>query len=296
MNLGFLDKKGTRQFKNVLKYLYDPNSITNPSQKTKISKEEFRKETIISSFKNLTVQDKQLLIVTIKDATNIVDEIINAFEHFKTLDENESIAIFLQNLMEEVDDNNTKLKIFNIIYLNHPTNAITILNETKSPELIKELYESVASSNPERAYIYALLNDVNINTKNPLDTEKLIDEINYIQSFSNDMILEMIAKDYDDLDNLINQINNRIKNRDFQMFYTLGKNIDLLSSYSINVDKSELSLLKWFIDITDKDGENDFTQKVMKKDIEPYSTQWLVFLSMNLLQMDIENKNLQLCF
>lgn len=299
MNFDFLDKDGTKQFKNVLNYLINPNLITNSSQRTKISRKGFRKETIVNSFKNLTAEDKKMLIkemleIENKEKTKIVNEMIEAFADFQLLDEKESIADFLYVLMKNIYDKEHKLEIFNLIYLNHPSHALKIIYETESEDFKKELCQLCILSNPERGYIYSLLNNIEVDTFDKLNLKKLVNEINFIQSFSEDLILKRISMNYKDLKSIINEINNRIKDQEFQTFCTLAKNIELLNSNKFNVNKKEIELLKWAIDITDDVKDNDFMRKANKKDLESYSTPWLIFISLNFLQMDYPKQKLSI--
>ena len=294
MELSFLDKKGSKQLKNVLEYLNDPNSIKNPSQKTKMSKPEMRKEFITGAFKHLTEDDRNQLIMYIRHRTNIIDEISNAFMDFKILPEKEDIASFLNNLVRKIDSKKTRLKVFSLIFLNHPPYALDIIYKTKPDEFKKEICKYCISYNPERGYIYALLNNITLDVPDMLDSNKLIDEINYIQSFRESPILEKVFNDYKDLDGLVAETNIKIENNDFQTLYTLAKSIKLLSYYEFNVCKSDLSLLKWAIDITNSNENNIFSREVGKKDLEPYSFEWLVFLAINLLQMDAKKQKLSI--
>lgn len=285
MNLDFLDKSGTKQFSNVLKYLANPNHIMHPSQKSLIENEINRKSIIINSFKNLTKKDKEMLIINIKDEEILIDEIIKAFVDFQSLDERENIADFLCEMMKNIHDKKSQLEIFNLIYLNHSSLALKIIYETKSESSKKELCQLCISSNLERGYIYSLLNNIEMNIPSKLDSKKLVDEINFVQSFSEDLVLKRISMDYKYLESLIEEINNRIKNQEIQTFITLARNIELLKSNKFNVDKKNIELIKWAIDST---GDDKY------KDLEPYPTQWLTFLSLNLLQMDSSKQEISI--
>lgn len=101
-------------------------------------------------------------------------------------------------------------------------------------------------------------------------------------------------KDYDEVESLINEINNRIKSMDFSMFFTLQKSLDVFDSYNFDVNKDDLLLLKWAIDITNSTQDKDFISEVENKDLNSYSYEWLIFLSMNLLQKDIKKQKLSI--
>lgn len=292
MDLRFLDKKGVRQLRNVLMYLDDNDSITHPSQKTMLSKKHNRKEIIASSFKNLTKKDKELLIAYIKKQNNVIDEFIGAFVDFKNLEEKDDIADFLHILMTDVPDEKIKLKIFELIHTNHIPLSLTIITEAEPQTFKEELCKSCVSSNFELGYIYGLLSDTEIIISEELEPEKLVYEINYIQSFSNHPVLDMVMEDYDDVDAIVSAINNRIENRDFRMLYTLAKNSALLDSYNINIGREDLMLLKWAIDITESVDDDIFIAEIGKKDLSLYSNEWLYFISMNLLQMGLRERRL----
>ncbi len=292
MDLKFLDKKGVRQLRNVLMYLDDPDLIDHPSQKTMLSKKHNREEIIASSFKNLTEKDKKLLITYIKDRSNVIHEFIEAFVDFKDLEEKDDIADFLHILMIDVPDEKIKLKIFDLIYINNVPLSLAIITEAESKTFKEEVCKSCVLYNPERGYIYGLLSDTEVTISKLLNPEKLIYEINSIQSFSNSLVLSVVMEDYDDVDAMVGEINNRIENRDFRMLYTLAKNSALLDSYNINIDREDLMLLKWAINITESVDDDIFIAEIGKKDLSLYSDEWLYFVSINLLKMDLKGQRL----
>lgn len=293
MNLDFLDKRGTRKLGYILGYLIDPDLIEhlNPSLKSFAANEENWKETTIAAIKHLTEEDKQELIDIMGNKPKLISEAIRVFKDFEILEEKEGIADFLYDLMKKTNGKKCKLEIFSLIYLNCPEYALKIIFETKQEVLKKELCESCISSNAERGYIYTLLNNVDIKIFNELNTGELVNEINYIQYFHREPILEKIFIDYRDKDELIREINNKLRDNDFETFYTLAKNIRILDSYNFNINKKELELLKWIVNTI---GEKDFIEMAKVKNFDTYTSEWLIFISMNLLKRDIQEQELSI--
>lgn len=284
MNLDFLDKSGTKQFSNAIKSIIDPDSIASASVRTYVSDDENRKYILTSHFKNLTDEQKEMLIDEIKDEIVIVNEMIRVFEDFINFDDRKSMADFLYKLMVNVSDKNSKLKIFNLLYINYPSHALNFIYESEGYK--KELCQLCISSNLERGYICSLLSNTNVEISKKLSSKKLIDEINIFQSFSKDLILHKVFADYKDVNSLTKEINNRIGNQEFQTFYTLARNMEKFKYNEFDVYKKDIELLRWAIDITDNVEDTDFMVKANRKNLESYSTSWLIYLSLNFIQLD----------
>ncbi|WP_352419789.1 hypothetical protein [Proteiniborus sp.] len=283
MDLIFLDEKGTRELKNILEFLMNPDSIENTSQKTKFGKIEYRKKVILNSFKHLTPEDdrQQSLIKNLKDEPKALEEVVNSLDEFKTSEFKENIAAFLYDLMKSINDSKLKLRILEVLYLNDSEYSLRIIREAETQELKKQLYEVCLHQDQERGYLYGLLSDVNIISPGSLDTEKMLYEINTLQPYYNNSILELVLNNYKEKYDLLDTINRNIELRDFSTLMTLAKNIDRLSQYTFEVDKEELLLIKWAFDIKD---ENSLKYEIENKDLSTYSYEWLIYLVDNLLQ------------
>ncbi|SDY94623.1 hypothetical protein SAMN05660462_01318 [Proteiniborus ethanoligenes] len=283
MDLSFLDKKGTKEFKNILEFLMNPDLIENTSQKTKFGKIEYRKEVILNSFKHLTSKDRQSLIRNLRDELKTLEEIVNSFDEFKISEFKESIAAFLYDLMKSINDSTLKSRTFEVLYSNDCEYSLRIIMEAETQELKKQLYEICLHQDQERGYLYGLLSDVNSTSPGSIDTEKMLNEINTLQPYHSNSILELVLNNYKAKDDLIDTINRNIVLRDFNTLMTLAKNINLLSQYKFEVDKEELLLLTWMFDIKDEDR---LKYEIMNKDLSSYSYEWLIYLSDNLLGTD----------
>ncbi len=286
-----LNKDGTKNLRNVLMYLSDTKTIENEGIKTKMGNKGNRKDIIINSFKNLNDENKKELIKHIKDKENIISEFIEAYSKFRELDEREGISKFLSDLMINIDDEKLKIEIYTVIFINDNINALNIILRAKPDKFKKKLCQQSISVIPERGYIYGLLNNIDMKLSESLDVEKLIDEINDIQFSYDKSILEIIINNSHYREDLINEINQKIKLEDFKTFYTLAKNLKILDSHEFDVSKKELAFLKWIIDNLDLKQGNKISDKVIKEGIKEDSDNWLIFLSLNLLKLDPIKQN-----
>lgn len=272
-----LNKKGKKDLRNVLKHFNDPLTIKNASQKTRVNTVEKRARIIVNSFRNLTDEDKVILIEFIKDKPAMLKEFILAFSNFVRLDQKKEISDFLVMLMEKIQEENIRLEVYGVIFKNDAIRALSILSKAEPEEYQLKLHTACAALNPEKGYIYGLLNNINQATPSNFNMESLLKEINHIQPFHDEPILEKIMTNLEDLEELVNEIKKKIKQGDFATHYTLSRNLDLLSRYDFCILKDEIKLLDELMRKLDSD-----------ENLSQHSYEWLIFLIDNFLKMDIK--------
>ena len=148
----------------------------------------------------------------------------------------------------------------------------------------------IISINKEKGYIYGLLNGMNIKIPGKLQEGVLVNEINNIQYFDDKPVLSIVMDNYNKKNDLIRIINKRLGKKEFKMFYTLAKSFELLDSYKFNVNKSNLSFLRWIINISESADDKKSTDKIMERDLKRYSEEWLIYVLIHLIEMVTEKQ------
>lgn len=281
MELEFLNKPGLKNLGNILKFLEDPDLIKNPSQKTFFSKKENRENVITQSFKNLKEEDKKLLIEYLVSNEAATMEIIKAFNTIDDMESKSKILEFLVNLMNGTENKEIKLDIFKIIYLNDITCPLNILHTTKDIQWRADLLELSRQLNSERGYILQILNTTDTYIPSNLSIDKLVAEINDVQSVVNYPILEKILSKFEKPQEFIEVMNKELFVKDFKTYYTIALNSNIIKDYNFNVNQEEIDILKWSIELI-KSKNNKLGLEVDKRDLDLCSTEWLLFISDNL--------------
>lgn len=291
MDLSFLDKKGTKELKNVLEYVNDRNKFTNTKQKTKYGKSQNRRKIICNSLKNLTKQDKSDLNKALKDELKVVEEIIESLSNFQSSENSVLISQYLYSLMISVANSDLRMKILKILFKSEIEYSLLAFTEAKSKEEKIQYYNLCMPYNLEKSYLYCLISRIEPAEELQLIPEKLILEMNLLCHYHAEPILRMVLDKYNDRKVLIEEINKKIAQNDFSTMMLISKNPGVIEQYCIKLDAKILNLLTWFDKIK---NENNTKVEIEEENLNSYSNDWLIFLSNELLNRNVVDQKIGL--
>lgn len=259
--LELLKKDGKKSIRNVLLYLNDPSLIKNPSQITKLSKRDYRIQTVFRNFRNLDNLDKNEIKEYLSDNIRIIQDLIYSLEKIDTVNFEKDIDLngfssFMYEVSSDIDES-AQHKLLEWIFINNEIYVDQIINNEVVDIKKEKIIDFYSSYNVERGYILSLLNKFTLNRISEIDVERLVDEICNLQSNNDKLILRLVLNDYEDKDTLLEQVSFRLNSEDYNMYYAIVKDFRILDDFNFKVDRENILFLKWLLD-----NQNDNKYKI----------------------------------